>query len=203
MHYVVSDPQAFVYGAASPDEVLAEQGRAAMVAAVGRRSQDDILTSGRAAIEDEVADVVQRMADRLKLGVRIASVRLTHVAVPSPALASFLDVISADEDRRTAINRAEAYSAKLIPEALGHAVAEHEGALAYAAERLAEARAEQSRFVARARGAKAGRKVTEFRLRMESLEAALVGREVVVAPKGVRIWMGPEGPVLGTERSAE
>ena len=203
LHYSVSDPDGFAYGALDARALMKQAGRSALVASIGRQSQDSVLTSGRAGIEEEVAGNVQAMIDRLGFGIALSSVRLIDVSVPAPALASFLDVISADEERRTTINLAEAYAAKVIPEALGRAVSQHEAAEAYAYEKAKSAQVEDLRFQALVQGAKPGRSVTKTRLRFESLERSLSERGVVVAPETVRVWIGGQGPVLDGDQSGK
>jgi membrane protease subunit HflK len=193
LHYSVSDPVGFAYGALDARELVQQVGRAAVVASIGRNSQDSVLTSGRPHIEKEVAGAVQAILDRLHIGVAVSSVRLINVSVPAPALASFLDVISADEERRTTVNLAEAYAVKVIPEALGMAVSHHEAAEVYAYERAIAAEVGDLRFRALVEGAQSGRSVTKTRLRFESLERSLSDQRVVVAPEDVRVWIGGQG----------
>ena len=195
LHYTVSDPEAWVFGALEPEAALAELARAALVEAVSRQTSDAILTEGRKALEDAVRDAAQAAASQAGLGVTVERVLLDEVAVPAPVLSAFLDVISADEEKRTAVNTAEAWVADLLPRARGEASALLETAEADALRGAAKADGEAARFMAQVEGAAEAPASLRLEAGWSAAEAALGEAELVIAPPSVRVWLGGEAMV--------
>ncbi len=188
--YSVSDPEQFAYGVSDPQQVLSVTARAALVEVVIRRSQDSVLTTGRAEVEQAVKALTQVRADALELGVSVVAVHLNKTAVPAPVLAAFLDVINADEERLTAINEAEAYAADAIPIARGEAVATVFGAQGDEVSMEAAADAHSKWFGAVSDGGQRSPQLTRARLTWESLEEHLGAAKLILAPPDVRVWWG-------------
>lgn len=198
LHARVSDPLKYTYNASDPESELATIGRAALVETVGRLAVDQVLTEGRRDVEERVLGRTQAVADRLGLGMEILAVHLASVSVPAPVAASFLDVISADEEKRTRINQAEAYAARVLPEAFGEAKARVLRAEGQALRMTATAEGEVARWRAQAEGDTVDPATTRMRLAAQALEESLAGRDLVLAPRGRRVWIGndPAVPVV-------
>jgi len=197
LHYRVSSPLEFAYGLRDPDASLRSLAQNALLKAIASRTHDEILTGGRAALEQAVLETTQRAADAAGLGVEVMDMPMSAAAVPPSVTAAFLDVISADEERLTAINRAEAYAADVLPRAGGDAVARVAEAHGIAATTLARAHSLVETHGALSRGGKQSPSLTRERLRWETLEATLSPRTLVLAPSSVSIWLG-ETPVPPT-----
>jgi regulator of protease activity HflC (stomatin/prohibitin superfamily) len=108
-------------------------------------------------------------------------------------MASFLDVITANEERLTRINLAEAYEASLLPKTRGSAL-----------ERIAEAEGEAAQIDATSTGyrewfmsiSQNGRRsprLTAVRIAAETMEAQLSKTRLIAAPANVRVWLGSKG----------
>ncbi len=197
VHWIVADPHAWLYGAAEPERTLTTAGRSALVDALARRTHDEVLTVGRAALGDELVARAQTAADHAGLGIRVQDVHLASASVPAQVTAAFLDVISADEERSRSVNLAEAYATDVLPRARGDALALLEQAQGDAIALAARAEASAERVVAIADGGAAAPELTRRRLRLEA-RVESVG-SVVVAPVGVQIWLGGS-PVTVEER---
>jgi HflK protein len=193
LHFSVSEPEQFAYGSAVPDQILRASAQAALVKVVVRGTQDAVLTTGRAQVEQEVLAATQERADSVGLGVQVTAIHLTQASVPPPVLAAFLDVISADEERQTRINEGEAYAAKVVPEARGQALASLSEAQGQAVEIQAEAESEYAEFMAISAGGAAAPSLTRARMSWESLEKYLTPARLILAPTGVRVWWGDMG----------
>jgi membrane protease subunit HflK len=105
-------------------------------------------------------------------------------------LAAFLDVISADEERLTRINKGEAYAAAVVPKARGQALAALSAAQGDAAEIKAAADVSSVVFLAISDGGAAAPSLTRARMTWESLEERMTPARLVLAPAGVRVWWG-------------
>ena len=196
LHYNVSDADGFAYGSQSPTDTLRTLAEAALLEGVARSNQDVLLTTGRAETEIAVLKALQQVVDESGIGVAVSAVHLTAVRVPPPVVASFLDVITADEERQTEINLAEAYAADVIPRARGEAVARIVGSQGNASQIEAEAIGYDVWFRAVQRNAKKNMTVTRVRLQAEVAEEHLSPARLIAAPSGVRVWLddGAEWP---------
>lgn len=199
LHHRVSDPYAFIFQHQDPEAALAMIVRSAIAAQAAHLSHDLLLTDGRRSLEQEVLKQSQVIADHLDLGVEIQALHLSRVEVPAPVLASFLDVITADEEKRTRINQAEAYAARILPQAYGQAVARARGAEGEALRRTARSQGDNERMRAQHEGGALNLPATRLRLGMEHLEWALAGQRLVLAPGDRRLWIDGQAP--GLERA--
>lgn len=185
LHYEIDDPQAFLYGAVDAEAALVELGRAALIDTIARRSHEEVLTTGRAEIEAAVLADTDRAAAQVGLGLRVRGVQLGTTRIPAPALGAFLEVISAAEARLTEINEAQAFAARVLPEAGGTAVTRVAAAHGRAAAAVSRARAHDALLRALSEGGAAAPALTRDRLRAEGLERAWRGKRLVVLPENV------------------
>ncbi len=190
LHYRVSDPTTFAYATRDPDAAIRALASNALLEAVATRSHDVVLTGGREDLEATVLKSTQTAADAARLGIEVVATPIITTAVPPSVTAAFLDVISADEERETAINRAEAYAANLLPRTGGAAVERLAKAHGTAAQTLAEAEATLARTHALVSGGGAQPRLTLARLRWEAIERALGPRPLVLAPSTIPVWLG-------------
>ena len=197
LHYAVSDPLSWSYGALLPEAVLADLARAAVIEVLAGRSSDPVLTDGRAEIEAAVAVAVQDAADVAGLGVEVRGVELARAAVPPAVQAAFLDVISADEERLSQQNTAEAYAVSRLPQAGGEAARRLAAAAADAARIEAAADIDAMHVAALVRGGRLAPALTRERLGIEAAEARLAPLSPVFLPPGLEVWLNADaGPVL-------
>ncbi len=194
LHYKVESASDFAYSLADPDSVLRALAQNALLEAVATRSHDAVLTSGRTTLEADVRAATQAASNQARLGVKVLDAPISMAAVPPSVTAAFLDVISADEERQTAINRAEAYAADVLPRAGGDAVARIARAHGTAATTLSRAESMRASQTALVTGGRAAPNLTRSRIRWEGIEAALSDRSVVIAPPTVSIWLGETLP---------
>jgi len=191
--FSVKEPQTYAYNVADPDGALVELARSALIEVVAREDQDALLTTGRTQVEQRVLRALQVGADNAGLGISVSGFHLTTVTVPAPVMASFLDVITANEERLTRINLAEAYEARLLPQTRGSAL-----------ERISEAQGEAAQIDATSTGyhewfksiSQNGRRaprLTAARIAAETMEAQLSETRLIAAPANVRVWLGNEG----------
>ena len=135
-------------------------------------------------------DKLQSDANAAGLGLTVSGVHLTDVTVPAPVVAAFLDVISADEERQTTINMAEAYASDLLPRTRGDAVAAIVRAQGAAVEIEAKAVGYDTWFRAVQENGSQSPRLTRARLAAETQEINLQRARLVAAPPGVRVWLG-------------
>ena len=193
LHYTVSDARRYAYAAVDAEQALLAEARAALTSVIGRLPQDAVLTDRRGEVEAAVLELTRARAAATGLGLSPEGLQLTGVSVPPPVMDAFLDVISADEERRTRINRAEAYAAAVIPEALGEAAAINQRAEGEAVALLADAESWAAHHAALSAGGAGAAALTRHRLRQEELSETMAGRRLILAPPSVKIWLGGAG----------
>ena len=159
----ISDLTLFRYQLEEPDETMSEVAEAMMRAAVAQQELDTVLTgAGRAEIEQEVMDRMQRVLDAYKSGIAIQGVDILKTDPPSRVEEAFKDVSSAQQDADAAMNRARQFSQELLARAQGDAA---EFNNLYAEYRLAP-------------------EVTRRRLYYETMESVLRGTDKTVIEGG-------------------
>ena len=190
LQWRVSDASAFAFGAVDPAATLGNLARSSLVEEVAHLSADEVLTTGRASLEARVTAGTQRAADREKLGVQVEGLHLSAAAVPAPVTDAFLDVISAEEEKRSRINQAEAYAAAALPRARGRALALLEAAEGERQQLAAHSETELATFQALAKGGASAPELTRLRLTHERIAAALAPANVVLASPDLDLWVG-------------
>ncbi len=199
LHYRVSDPLLFAFHTEDPQAALVQVGRAELVRDVGHQSQDAVLASERSELEDRVRVSTQRVAELAELGVEVLEVHLASVQAPAAVAASYLDVISADEEKRTIVNEAEAYAAQVLPMAFGEAAARVLAAEGEALRSAARTAGRIERMKALHQGVDISAATTRYRLYAEAIERSLSGQRLVLLPPDRRVWLGDSatGPATG------
>lgn len=117
--YRVKDPAAYVLGIAQAERLLSDTLEAALAAEIAASGVDFVLTDGRAAIQQNVMNRVQQMADRYALGVAVSSVDLSSVRPPLLVQPDFQDAVNARNDRERYIHDARSQRVELLALASG------------------------------------------------------------------------------------
>jgi membrane protease subunit HflK len=172
VQYSISDAKAHSFRVADVPALVRSVAASELSRLIAGMNVDDVLTTGRPAIQTEVRAAAQAVLDRYGAGVRITSVSLASrgVAPPREVADAFRDVTSARGDKQRAINVAEAYANRLAPQARGEAYQMLAEADAYASEVVRKAGGEAERFRTEAAQLKTQRRLTLRRLVLETLE---------------------------------
>lgn len=155
------------------ERMLLAIAEASLRQAVGDHSINDVLTTGKQEIMNEIRDRMQELADTTGAGVTIQAVYLQDVQPPSEVAAAFRDVASAREEREKLINEARAYQSGEIPRAEGEAAGIKLEAEAYKESKVAEAKGTVQRFIAIANQYETAPELTRSRLYLEAMEELL------------------------------
>ena len=180
VQYSVADAVKFLFKAADPDGMVRRLGESALRTVLAGISLEEALTVGRSDIEREAADILRRALDDADLGVQLEQLRLTELHPPREVIEAYRYVASAFEERDKTIDLAEAYRNRWTTVAKGEAEAEVSRALSFAAERVARAEGESSRFGTVLSSYIAVPEVTRTRLYIEAMERSLVGMDKYV-----------------------
>ncbi len=181
VQYRVKDAAAYLFNVREPDRAVRGASQAALRQVVGAHAIDDVLTVGKAQVQEETRELIQSILDSYDAGIQVVAVQLQDVHPPDPVVAAFKDVASAREDQVRIVNQAEAYANDVIPRARGEAQRILREAEAYKAARIARAQGDAERFRLLAQEYRKSPEVTRVRLHLETLQAVLPSvRKVIV-----------------------
>jgi membrane protease subunit HflK len=147
VQFRVVRPVDYLFATRSADPAIEALGESALARALASRTIDDVLTSARAEVAEQIRREVQTVADARHLGISVRAVRLAQVAPPGPVAPAFADVTRARSDRRQAITRAEEYRDRARSDARGLVRETLDAASARHDRLVLMARGEADRFV--------------------------------------------------------
>lgn len=189
VQFKVKDPVKLLFNIRNPGRTVRNISEAVMRQVVGDHTVNEVLTTRRVEINQEVQDKLQEIMDLYNSGVQIVTVRLQDVNPPDAVKPSFNEVNAAKQEKEKVINQAwEAYN-KVIPKARGEAektISEAEG---YALNRVNRAKGDAAKFVATYEAYKNSKEVTKRRLFLETMNDVLpkAGRKYVFDGDGQSI----------------
>jgi membrane protease subunit HflK len=125
-----------------------------------------------------------------KAGVLVKQVQLQSVDAPQQVLSAYRDVTAAQQDQQRAVNEADTYANRVVPEAEGGASRIKAEANAYREQTVADARGQTSRYNQIYEQYKNAPAVTRERMYLETMERVLGGM-----PKTVIDASGVNAPV--------
>jgi membrane protease subunit HflK len=173
IQYRIKDAAAYLFNTNLPDSYVPYVIRAAVTEIFGKMQVDDLLTVAKSQIQKLIAQKAQSMLDEYRTGLSVLNVNFQEVNPPQEVAQAFRDVASAKEEREEKINKAQGYSNAVVPEARGKAqkaISDGEG---YREEVVNLARGDAERFLAMFREYQKAKKITEYRLYLETMEKVL------------------------------
>lgn len=170
VQWQISDITDYVFNIANPNQTIRQASESAMREIIARTPIADALSDGKKRIEQEAKDVLQKILDSYKAGVRVTLIQLRRVDPPSQVIDSFRDVQTAKADKEKEINQAQSYSNDIIPRARGVASQMTEQAEAYAQEVVTNAQGEAGRFLSVYKQYSRSKRVTRKRMYLETME---------------------------------
>jgi membrane protease subunit HflK len=173
VQYAIKDPVQFLFAAKDITSVISRIAETSLTGVVVRRHIDDLLTTEKVVVQQEVQNATQNTLDQYGCGIHVFSISIESIAPPEEVLEAFRDVASAREDRERIQRDAESYANDVVPRARGEAVRLREEASAYCESKLNEARGDAARFTRLATEYARARQVTSSRLFLETMEEVL------------------------------
>lgn len=119
----IKDLKLFTFQLAEPASTVKEVAEAAMRQSIAEVTLNDAMGSGRATIEQNVRERMQRVLDAYRSGVKIQGVEIKKADPPAKVVDAFKDVAAAQQDARSEVNRAETWAQQLTQRAQGEAAA--------------------------------------------------------------------------------
>src|SRR6185295_3761108 len=178
--YKIKSAKDYLFKVDEIEETIQKSAEASMREVVGKSRIDEALTSGKAQIQQDTQDLLQRILDSYQAGVQITAVQLQDVDPPEAVVAAFKDVASAKEDREKLINQSQGYRNDIIPKAKGEAAQIVNQAKGNAQARVTRAEGEADRFVKTLKEYNQAKDVIGKRIYIETMEDVLAGVDKVI-----------------------
>ena len=181
MEWKVTDPQKYVFNSSAPQEILRNIAQAAARDVMGSKTVDDVLTTGKVAIQTEIKEIMLERLNEYDIGIQILEVKIQDAEPPTEdVIRAFKAVETAKQEKETIINIAKAYENSVIPEAQAEADKVLKEAEAYKEQRVNEAIGQAARFEAMYEEYKNYPEVTKKRMYLEMIEEVFPYVEVYI-----------------------
>jgi len=119
----IKDLKLYTFQLDDPNKTVKEVAEAAMRQALAEVTLDQAMGSGRAQIEAQVRERMQKILDFYRSGISIQGVDIKKTDPPAKVVDAFKDVLAAQQDAQSAINQAQAWAQQLTARAQGEAAA--------------------------------------------------------------------------------
>jgi modulator of FtsH protease HflK len=199
LQYVVRNPAAFLFDIEDPSALVGSIAVSVLTETVLGMPVDEVLTTGRLAIQERVKIGTQAILDRYDSGIQIASANMMGITFDGSVAQAFQDVANAGADRENKINQGRSYANDLLPKARGEARSMVLAAQSYKDQRVAEATGDTTRFLQLLEEYNKAPDVTRTRLYLEAMEKVLpkVKKYVIDSERGqkpINLRLGPTSP---------
>ena len=189
IQYIIKSPVDYLFRVADfsdgqpRDVALRKAAESVLTFLVARMKVDDVLSSGKARIQEESRVQIQELVDDMGLGLQVVSVNIIEDNPPPNVIAAFNDVSSAKADRQRLMNVADGYAKDLLPRARAQANRIRQEAEIYRSEVVNAAHGAAQRFVALAEQVRTSPQVSKERMWLEMVEKTLSRARMIVYPR--------------------
>ena len=139
---------------------------------------------------------MQEVLNGYRAGVLVKQVQLQSVDAPSQVISAYRDVTAAQQDQQRAVNEAETYANKVVPEAEGGAARIVAEAKAYREQTILDAKGQTARYNQIYEQYKKAPGVTRERMYLETMERVLGPMDKTVVDTSVT---SPPVPYIALE----
>jgi modulator of FtsH protease HflK len=173
VQYSVAVPADYLFRTADVSRSVGAAVESALARRVAGRGVDAVLTTEKAAIQEEVRADAQRTLNDYHAGVALSTVNMESAAPPPEAAEAFRDVASARADSARIVSEAQGYANDVIPKARGEARQTLEQAQGYKEASMNQAQGDAARFTEVAAEYAKASAVNGERLYLETMEQIL------------------------------
>lgn len=146
IQYRVVNARNYLFSVTNADDSLGQSLESAIRYVVGHSVMDDVLTSGRELVRQQVWESLEQIIEPYNLGLIIVDVNFKDARPPEQVKDAFDDAIAAQEDEIRFIREAEAYERGLEPRARGTVKRLEQEAKAYKEQVVLAAQGEVAKF---------------------------------------------------------
>jgi len=170
IQYRVINARDYIFSVTNADDSLSQSLDSALRYVVGHSIMDDVLTSGREQVRQQVWSELEKVIEPYNLGIMIVDVNFKDARPPEEVKDAFDDAIAAQEDEVHFIREAEAYARGIEPRARGRVKRMEQEALAYKEQTVLDAEGAVARFEKILPEYKAAPEVTRQRMYLSTME---------------------------------
>ncbi len=122
IEYRISDPVRYLYASDDPELILRNLIQSQVRNVVGSCSADQVLTTGKEAIQQQVKELVTQILEEYDIGLSLVDVRIQDSEPPTQeVIEAFKAVETAKQGAETVVNDALAYQNAKLPQAKAEA----------------------------------------------------------------------------------
>ena len=184
VQYQVTKPGNFLFSVEDPTSLVVQAVRAALVRTVATMGVDEVLTPGKALVQNSARAEAQVMLNRYQAGVSLLAVSLQSVNPPGEAVSAFHAVSDAKAQAAQAINEAEGNREQMLSNARGMASQAVQEAMAQADARVQQARGATDRFAEVLARAKVAPEQTKTELYLNTMKEVLPRARIILLAPG-------------------
>ena len=183
---MIANPAAYLVEVEAPAALIGHVAESVLTETVVGMPVDEVLTTGRLAVQERVKSGTQAILDRYVSGIQLTSASIMTITLDSAVAQAFQDVASASADRENKINEARTYANTVLPKARGEAQSLVLAAQSDREQRVAEAVGNTTRFLELLTEYSKAPEITRSRLDLEAMEKILprVKKYVVDSEQG-------------------
>lgn len=200
VQYRIGNVRDYLFNVVDSVASLQQATASALRQVVGHTTLDEILTTGRELVREQVSQQLTKILDRYHCGLVITDVALQPAKPPEAVTEAFDDVNKAREDEQRYINAAKAYQQKVVPIAEGQAARILKEADAYQKKVILQARADTAQYLALLPQYERAPHVTRERLYLSAIEEVLRNSsKILVDVKGANMMYLPLNKLFAKE----
>jgi modulator of FtsH protease HflK len=182
----IKDPQKYLFAIRNPEGAVKNVAESVMRELIGQTAFEYARTQGRAEIEQQARERMQKLLDNYQSGILVTQVAMQNISPPEPTIDAFRDVQAASADKERAVNEAQAYYNEVTQRAEGQAQQIVKEAEAYKEQTVALATGNAQRFESVLNQYEKAKDITQRRIYLETMEQLLKGiNKVLVDNKTV------------------
>jgi membrane protease subunit HflK len=179
VQYRISDPRLYLYGTRASVAVLEQAAQSAVREQVGRSDFNAVINQ-RGPLAEAARVRLQDSLGAYKTGLVVSTLELQDARPPEEVQPAFDAVNGAQQVRESLINEAQAYAAKVVPEARGEAARRRTTAEGYKSSIIAKAEGDAARFSLLQAQYKDAPDVTRKRLWLDTVQQVLADNRKVI-----------------------
>jgi modulator of FtsH protease HflK len=187
VQYSVAQPKNFLFNAEDVDREVTAAVESELTHRLAHTGVDDILTTQKVSIQNEVLYRAQQALELDYAGVALASVNIESVTPPAEAADAFRDVAGARADAIRIVSESQGYANDLLPRARGEADQLTASAQGYKDGKINRAVGDAARFDAVAAEYAKAPLVTGTRAYVEAMEQILPRIKKLIVDSGQNI----------------
>ena len=181
IQYQILNPKDYLYQISGPETTLRQATGSALRQVVGHTDLDDILTSGRQVVSQQVTDSLKAIIKDYRTGLLVRDVTMQPATPPEEVTGAFNDAIKAREDKQRYINKANAYQRRVLAQVEGQTARLLQSASAYKQTIILAANANVKRFNAFLQPYLRAPEVTKKRMYLDMMSDVLSKTTNIVA----------------------